>query len=138
MNQTLDRYFVDSKNMLLFVWLLNAFHYDILYDLVLLKYTEPIFCCLDLILLIAILREVNFFQYYERKKSAGLNSKQDVLDLSPLAISHPQTFIFTCLNFQYLMLDNKMWSVDARLNWKIWVYLHSVFTLLILSRIHTR
>ena len=45
-------------------------------------------------------REV-FFQYCEEKKNkcAGLNSKQDVLDLIPLAITHPQTFIFICLNF---------------------------------------
>ena len=45
-------------------------------------------------------REVNFSILWRKiNKSAGLKSKQDVLDLNPLAITHPQTFIFTCLNF---------------------------------------
>ena len=35
----------------------------------------------------------------EKNKSAGLNSKQDVLDLRSIAITHPQTLIFSCVHF---------------------------------------
>ena len=50
-------------------------------------------------LFISILREVTHFQFCQNWTSAGFNSKQDVLDLIPLAIKHLQTLIFQVVYF---------------------------------------
>ena len=94
LNQTLDPYFVDSINRLLFVSLSNTFHLDILYSLVSLEYTESIYFASGFKLDYLYMREVLFFQYLLNWTSSGFNSKQYALDLSPLAITHPKNSYF--------------------------------------------
>ena len=127
LNQTLDSYFVDSINRLLFVSLSNTFHLDIRYSFVSLEYTESIYFASGFKLAYLYMQEVLFFQYLLNWTSYGFNSKQYALDLSPLAITHTQTLIYQVYIFSIWWLITKCGLFDYQLDRKKWASLYSVF-----------